>query len=146
MTARPGADRVIGVVMIALAMITALLSSRFDRGTLREIGPAAFPLLVSAGLAAIGAMLTARGSGRNEVPLRRRTVAILVAAAAFGFLIERVGLVASSFVVVVAASLDTARSRREALLFAALLSIGVAVIFVWLLQLPAPLWPGALRG
>jgi hypothetical protein len=144
------ADRVAGLALAALAAAVAAESLRYPVGTVREPGPAFFPLVLALALAGFG-LLTAAAGGRS-VPLRalgwgewRHAAAILGAAAFAALALERLGYRLT--LIVLLAVLLGAVERRGLLLTAAValgLALGSFYLFDTLLRVPLPRGPFGL--
>ncbi|MDQ8728214.1 tripartite tricarboxylate transporter TctB family protein [Bradyrhizobium sp. LHD-71] len=114
-------------------------------GQASAMGPGYLPLGISWLLITIALLLGARaylGPKRKLPAMNLRPLAVITAASLlFGFLLERLGLVCTTFVVAVLASFASADSSlRERLVLAATLSIASTVVFVFLLGQPIRLW------
>jgi hypothetical protein len=144
------ADRVAGLALAALAAAIAAECLRYPVGTLRQPGPALFPLGLALALAGFG-ILTAVAGGRG-VGLRglgwgewRHAAAILGAAAFAALALERLGYRLT--IAVLLAFLLGAVERRGVLVTAAValgLAFGSFYLFDVLLRVPLPRGPFGL--
>jgi hypothetical protein len=110
------------------------------------MGPAMFPTLVGALLAALGAVMAVRALALDGAAVPRfhaRPIGVsLLAIVLFAVALQRLGLIPAIAVLVLVgahAARDT-RPLENLALAAAMIAFSVAV-FVWLLGLPLPLWP-----
>ena len=136
-----------GCAFIAFGAATVVLASDYPLGSAARMGPGYFPTVLGWLLAAIGALVllkslasTGGGSvGRLNPWLLLR---LLVAIAAFALLLNPLGLVATTVIVVMlAASAGHEFRFGEALANAALLALLAYLLFVWGLNQPIPVWP-----
>ena len=137
-----------GLIFVAIAAAFILLALQYRLGDMHRMGPAMFPVLVGALLAALGAMIMARAfafDGEGVPRLHARPLAVSVAAIVlFGIALQQLGLVAAVTVLVLlgAYAARDVRPIENVALAAAMVAFSVAV-FVWLLGLPLPLWPNS---
>jgi hypothetical protein len=146
-------DRWLGPCLVLLALVWLWLSYTYIPGARgeEEPGPRAFPLLLGAALAALGAVITVsaflaarREPAEETPPATRREVA--VAAATFGllvlyaFLLDKAGFLVATPVVVVLAMRAILRGQPWGLtlLLAGGLTLACWVLFAVLLEAPLP--------
>jgi hypothetical protein len=137
-----------GLFFIAVAAGFIGLSQRYGMGNMHRMGPALFPTLVGALLAFLGLAIAIRSFALDGPPVPRfyaRPIAIsLVAIALFGVALSYFGLIAAVAVLTFVAAVASNESRPlETIGLAAVLIAFSVGVFVWLLGLPIPLWPGA---
>lgn len=125
---------------VAGAAFAAVAWHGIDLGTLRRLGPGAFPLGLGLGLSAL-ALATVVGALRRPHPVDRPDLrAILAVAAAIGVfaaLTERTGLVPAVFAAVLAMTTALGLLRWPGrLALAAGMAAGIWAVFVFALQLP----------
>ena len=137
-----------GLFFIAVAAGFIGLSQRYGMGDMHRMGPALFPTLVGALLAVLGLVIALRSFAIDGPPVPRfyaRPIIIsLVAMALFGVALAHFGLIAAVAVLVLVAAVASNESRPlETVGLAAVLIAFSVGVFVWLLGLPIPLWPGA---
>ena len=123
-------------------------------GTLMRMGPGNFPAALGAILAFFGLYLAARGlwhevPGTPPRPGARvtwswRPVACIAASmVAFAWLMPRLGMVAALVAMFFIAALGGREFRfREVLVLTVVMTAFAVGVFVVLLKLPFPLWPG----
>jgi len=131
-------------VLIGGAFVVGSLS--YELGTPLRMGPAYFPLLIGAIVAALGLAIVLKGLIAGEVlafgtiPWRAVT-AIVLAVLFFGFTVRRLGFVPTSAVTALLTTLASSRVRPlQAVAVAAGLTVASTLIFVVGLQLRIPLW------
>jgi hypothetical protein len=133
-------------VVIALGFIG--LSRQYGMGNMHRMGPALFPTLVGVLLAGLGLLIALRSFAVDGPPVPRfhtRPIVIsLIAISLFGVALAYGGLIAAVAVLVIVSALASSESKvlETVVLVAALIAFSV-VVFVWLLGLPIPIWPGA---
>ena len=137
-----------GLIFIAIGAAFILLAQQYRLGDLHRMGPAMFPTLVGALLAALGLAIAARGLAFDGAPVPRlqaRPIGIsLLAIVLFGVVLQWFGLIAAVAVLVIVGAY-AARDVRpiENLALAAVMVLFSVAVFVWLLGLPLPLWPNS---
>src|SRR5438105_14589472 len=93
-----------GLIFIAIAGSFILLAQQYRLGDLHRMGPAMFPTLVGALLAALGAILALRAFALDGAPVPRfhaRPIGVsLLAILLFGIALQWLGLVAAIAVLV----------------------------------------------
>src|SRR5215468_1731209 len=137
-----------GLIFVAIGAGFILLAHQYRIGDFHRMGPAMFPTLVGALLAALGAVIALRAFVLDGEPVPRfqiRPIAIsLLAIVLFGIALQWLGLVAAIAVLVLVGAY-AARDVRplENIALAAVMIVFSVAVFVWLLGLPLPLWPGS---
>jgi Tripartite tricarboxylate transporter TctB family len=137
-----------GLIFIAIGAGFIALSQQYRLGDLHRMGPAMFPTLVGALLAALGAIIALRAfalAGEPVPRLHARPIGIsLLAIVLFGLALTWLGLVAAIAVLVLvgAYAARDVRPWENVALAVVMVAFSVAV-FVFLLGLPLPLWPNS---
>jgi len=136
-----------GLFFMAVAAGFMLLSLQYHWGSMHKMGPALFPTLVGTLLACLGLIIAVRAFAIDGPPVPRlylRPIGIsLVAIALFGLILAHFGLLAAVAALVIVAAVASRESKPlETLGLAIALMLFSAAVFVWLLGLPIPLWPG----
>ena len=135
-----------GLIFIAIGSGFILLAQQYRLGDLHRMGPAMFPTLVGALLAALGAVVALRsfvlvGAAVPRFyagPIGVSVLAIVL----FGIALQWLGLVAAVAVLVLVEAQASREARlMETLALAAVMIAFSVAVFVWLLGLPLPLWP-----
>src|SRR5919197_2499239 len=135
-----------GLIFIAIGGGFVLLAQQYRLGDLHRMGPAMFPTLVGALLAALGEVLALRAFALDGAPVPRfyaRPIGVsLLAIVLFAIALQWLGLVAAIAVLVLVGA-HAARDVRplENLALAAVMILFSVAVFVWLLGLPLPLFP-----
>lgn len=145
-------DTLGGVLLIAAAGFFLANARGLEFGTFDMMGPGLVPVALSVTLLMLGVVLLIKGiadAGGEHMHLPRtvlRAVSLIfVAIIAFVLLLEPVGYVLSTAVLIFVAGLASPETRlRETAIVATLLAISSAVVFVELLGVPMPLWPAVL--
>jgi hypothetical protein len=137
-----------GLFFIAVAAGFIGLSQRYGMGNMHRMGPALFPTLVGGLLVFLGLVIALRSFAIDGPPVPRfhaRPIIIsLVAIALFGVVLSFHGLIAAVAVLTLVAAVASNESRPLETIGLAVVLIAFSVgVFVWLLGLPIPLWPGA---
>ena len=132
-------------VVVALGFIG--IASRYGIGDMHRMGPAMFPILIATLMAGLGLIIAGRALVLDGLPVARfqmRPIFVsLVAIALFGVALQWLGLATAIVVVVLVSAMGSTESRpRETILLALALTIFSSAIFVGVLGLPIPLWPG----
>lgn len=115
-------------------------------GSLLRMGPGYAPRILAMLIAAIGAAICLKGVlGKDErvgsIKLRP-IIFVLGAMAFFAFALQWLGLIATTFIVVLIACAAMERPRvLEMLALALTISVASAALFVFGLRLIIPLWP-----
>jgi hypothetical protein len=135
-----------GVMFAAFGVAGVWLARAFPYGTAARMGPAYFPTVVGGLLAAFGVFIALRGlavDGERVARFHLKTLVLILAGVSlFGIALERIGLPAAVFILVVLASLGGRGFRlRETLLVSAGLAVGTLLVFVYALKLQIPVWP-----
>lgn len=138
-------DFLAGLLFIAVGASGFAIALSYPYGSLQQMGPGFFPRSLGVILAGFGLVTMIRGLRSGErvggawgwFPLAVLTVSM----AAFGWLMEHVGLVPSVAALVVASALAGREFRwGEAALLAVAMSLLTVAIFVWGLGLPYELF------
>ncbi len=135
-----------GLIFIAIGGGFVLLAQQYRLGDMHRMGPAMFPTLVGALLAALGLIVALRSFALDGAPVPRfdaRPIGVsILAIVLFGIALQWLGLIAAVAVLVLVGAY-AARDVRplENLALAAALIVFSVAVFVWLLGLPLPLWP-----
>lgn len=140
------ADLWAGALFVGLGVLGLVVGRGLPVGTAFTMGPGYVPRAISALLIVVGGIVAAGSLSRAPVPIGRvrlrPVVVVLVAMAAFGLAIERVGLPAAVAVtVLIAGGAEGASRWREILLLAAALAVFTVLVFAVALDLPIPVLP-----
>jgi hypothetical protein len=146
-TIRSPRDFGAGILFVAIGLAGAYYGSDLRLGSAARMGPGYFPQIISWCIVALGVFIGVRSLGMRGPPLERmqlRPLGVLVASSlVFGYAIEQVGLVIASMAALLIASYARRGANwREALALAVGLTVFAAIVFVWALGQPLPLWVG----
>ena len=135
-----------GLIFVAIGGGFVLLAQEYRLGDMHRMGPALFPILVGALLAALGAIMALRAFALDGPPVPRfeaRPILVsLLAIVLFAIALQWLGLVAAVAMLVLIGANGTREVRLlDVLALAAVMVVFSVAVFVWLLGLPLPLWP-----
>lgn len=135
-----------GLLLIAIGAGAAFICRSYPMGTPRQMGPGFMPMVLALLLMAIGLVLAIRAPRAGEELERegslRPVIIVLGAVLLFSQMLEPLGLVLSSLVLVLVSCLAHSPFRlRESLLLSLGLTVGVVVLFAYALEIPFSLWP-----
>ncbi|MFM8679401.1 MAG: tripartite tricarboxylate transporter TctB family protein [Alphaproteobacteria bacterium] len=138
---RNPSDLATGIAFAAIGLGFVVLASEYRLGTARQMGPGYFPTLLGWILAALGALLVARGfmggSGGIERIAWRKLLVVTLALVLFGLLLRGAGLVPATLVLAVVGLHASERfSWRAALALGAGLALFCWAVFAQGLGLP----------
>jgi putative tricarboxylic transport membrane protein len=139
-----------GLALLALAAIAFWASRDLSGSQGLTFGAGTAPRLFAGLLACVGVLIMVLGvvthGGEVTGYAIRGPLVILASVLVFAGTVKPLGLVAATFVTVLVTSAASPETRwREAIPWAAVLSIACSLLFVTLLGLPIDLWPH-LRG
>ncbi|GAB4065207.1 tripartite tricarboxylate transporter TctB family protein [Ancylobacter sonchi] len=136
-----------GLVFLAIGAAGILIARHYQMGTVQNMGPGYFPILLSSLLCIIGVLSVISSlatASREEMaawPLMP-TLSVALGVFVFGFTVERIGLLGASALLLLCIGYSQIRTRPlEYLLLATGLIVFSALIFVKMLGLPLELWP-----
>ena len=136
-----------GCAFTAFGVGTVVLAQAHPMGSAARMGPAYFPTVLGALLAAIGVGMLVKSLASTEGGDVERVnlgllVRVLLAVGAFAVLLNPLGLLLTTFVVVlVAASASHEFRFWEAVISAVVLTLFAYGLFVWALNQTMPVWP-----
>ena len=139
-------DLVAGIAILCVGLFVALYASRqYEMGNAARMGPGYFPTMlgwIMAGVGLIIALLSLRSTRHVLTPppfTLRPFLAVITAVALFAFLVLRIGLMPTTLVIVMVASMASNTFQwRRSLLLAISLSVIAWLIFSWGLQMTLP--------
>ena len=139
---------ILGGLVLALVGVAAAgwAWAHYDLGSLRQMGPGAFPVALGVSLAGIGLVVALPGLRRGGEAVSLApwpALAVLASILVFGFGLRPLGLVAATFAGVLVASLPAPRAgwAWRIVLAAAVTALTVAVFRLGL-RMSLPLLPG----
>lgn len=151
-TAYPFEDLMAALLFIVIGVGAFVIALEYPTGTLRRMGPGVFPLLVSGLMIVIGAALAVQtlASGRlKAIPslrpkfeIVRALFFVMASLLAFALLVRPAGLfIATAVQVFIATRAEPGRALTGSIVLSLSLAVIAAVIFIYGIGLPIPLWP-----
>ena len=134
-----------GALLIAIGAAAMFIARNYGFGTALRMGPGFFPIILGAVLILFGLAMLASGL-RQPAPIAgswslRALVILPLALVLFGVLMEHGGFLPAMLVLIFASATATTEFKLvEVLLFSIGLTALSAVVFVWALGLPYPLF------
>jgi hypothetical protein len=141
-------DLLAGLLFIAAGIAAIAIAANYTLGTAARMGPGYFPRMLGMLLIVLGAILAARSLRLTGPPLPgwkwRPVLVTLGSVVMFGLIVNRVGLVISTILLIVMASAASHEFRpREAVISGIALAALAVGVFVIGLKLQIGIWPGA---
>jgi hypothetical protein len=135
-----------GVMFLAFAAVTLVTASGYSLGRGGRMGPGYFPTMLGWALAFLGAVLVVRSlmvHGERVERLRLRPLLVLVACVLiFAATVQPLGFAIPLIVTTFIAAFATPEARWfEAAALSLALTALSALLFVYALGLPLPMWP-----
>ena len=141
-----------GIAFVVFGGLTAIGSQSYPLGTTSRMGPGYFPMMLGIILASIGAYLVLRSlrsveGGQVGTIKLWLLFRLLLSVAAFGLLLNPLGLIVTAFVaMLIAAWAGPEFKLGEAVMLAAGLSIASWLLFVYALKQTMPVLPAILAN
>lgn len=134
-----------GLMFIAFGIIAIVISGDYPMGSAMRMGPGYFPRSLGIITAMLGLIITLtafRTEGPKIKPFAWRGVIMLsLGFLIFGWAIEHVGFVPALLPLILCSALAGKEFKtREALIMSAVLITGCVALFIYLLELPFPLF------
>jgi hypothetical protein len=141
-------DLLAGLLFIAAGIAAIAIAANYTLGTAARMGPGYFPRVLGMLLIVLGAILAARSLRLTGPPLPgwkwRPVLVTLGSVVMFGLIVNRVGLVISTILLIVMASAASHEFRlRDAVISGIALAALAVGVFVIGLKLQIGIWPGA---
>lgn len=138
-----------GLMFIAVGVGFAWGATNYSFGTSARPGPGYFPFGLGVLLAVLGAIvlfkamtIEVEGGDRIGNWAWKPLLIIVVSVAGFGFILPRLGMIASlPLLVFISAMAGDEFHWKDAIINAAILTAGSWLIFIYGLKLTIPLWP-----
>lgn len=135
-----------GVLFVSLGIAAIAISSTYSLGTAARMGPGYFPRILGILLIVLGAIIAVRGVRINGEAIPawkwRPLLVVLGSVVLFGAIVQSMGVLISTVVLIVAASAASHEFRwKEALLIGIGLAVVSVGVFVVGLKLVLPIWP-----
>ena len=137
-----------GLIFIGFGVAAIVIGSNYALGTAARMGPGYFPRILGILLIILGAALSLRALRVQGSPVPswkwRPTLIVLGSVILFGVIVNTVGLVLSTIILIVLSSAASHEFRyKEALVSGVLLATLAVAVFVIGLKLQLPIWPGS---
>ena len=137
-----------GLLFIAFGVGAIVIGSNYALGTAARMGPGYFPRMLGILLIVLGGALALRALRVQGSPLPgwkwRPTLIVLGSVVLFGVIVNRVGLVLSTIILILLSSAASTEFRpKEAVISGVLLAGLTVAVFVIGLKLQLPIWPGS---
>ncbi|HEY1458890.1 MAG TPA: tripartite tricarboxylate transporter TctB family protein [Casimicrobiaceae bacterium] len=137
-----------GLIFIGFGVAAIVIGSNYALGTAARMGPGYFPRILGVLLIVLGAALSLRALRLQGSPVPawkwRPTLIVLGSVILFGVIVNTVGLVLSTIILIVLSSAASHEFRyKEALVSGVLLATLAVAVFVIGLKLQLPIWPGS---
>ena len=140
-----------GIMFAVIGVLAVVLIQEHELGTASRMGPAYFPTLLGAALAALGAFIALRGWRRPDAdgdsgevePFSWRILALVLGSVLlFSLVLEHLGLMLSIAVMVgVSAVADPTSRLKETAVLTVVLDVLAWAAFVYGIGLQVPVWP-----
>jgi hypothetical protein len=137
---------------MAFGIVALILSQTYPIGTASRMGAGYFPRVVAILLLAGGLILSllAMRSAREKEKIVwrwRPLLIVLFSVCLFPWVMDFLGLIATSVLLVLVSSSASPEFRwKEALFSGILLGVAAAALFVYGLAIPLPMWPTFIGG
>lgn len=135
----------IGVIYLALGLAGFIIARNYNFGTAGRMGPGYFPTIISSLLIVFGMVTVGRGLFRDGTAIGainwKGIFLVTLSVCAFGYLLERAGVVIALLSLVLISAAASERFRLEIRAIAGLVALIAfcAVVFVEGLGLPMPI-------
>lgn len=135
-----------GLIFIAFGALFAIVARNYPMGTALRMGPAYFPTILGSLLVALGVIIAVRSAfvrGDAVSPIGLRELGLILGALVlFGLLLDHVGMVISTVLLIFVGSMAGHEYRtKEVAILAAILTALAVGVFYFGLGLPFRLWP-----
>lgn len=148
MPARDYENIIGGLLMAGIGLATIWLAQDYRTGTLVRMGPGFFPLMLGWLLTGLGVAIfvpALRRTGKTPTGNLRSFAVILLSVVVFAVTVERLGLIASSFIAALLASFAEYKSSLVGrLMLAASVTVITAIVFSFGLGMTIPLFPRSI--
>ena len=142
-----------GLVFMFFGIGAMVFAPSYQIGTAARMGPGYFPFALGGMLTMLGLVNSLRSISRREgrrkgISFRvKPAVLVLSSVVLFGLLLRPLGLLLSTIILVIVASMASYEfKKKEAILNAFVLLAIVLIIFIYLLKFQIPVWPSFLAG
>jgi hypothetical protein len=135
-----------GILFIGVGAAALMIAFGYPLGSASRMGPGYFPrilgvILILLGIPVVIRGLAAAGPAFGSWPWKPMLM-ILGSVTVFAFAMPKVGLALAGFILVMISGFAAPETKlRSLIIFALLLSLTAACVFVYALQLEIPIWP-----
>jgi hypothetical protein len=141
-------DFVAGLMFVAIGIAAIVVASNYTLGTAARMGPGYFPRILGILMIVLGAVIALRSLRVNGPPLPgwkwRPVLVVLGSVIIFGLVVNWLGLVLSTIMLIVMSSAASTEFRpKEAVISGALLAALAVGVFAIGLKLQIGIWPGS---
>jgi hypothetical protein len=142
---RNGKDFYAGLFFFLIGAAVVYAAHSYSLGTARDMGPGYFPILIGYLLLVIGGAIVVRGLWFKGEGLKiysiRPLLMVSCAALSFAFLLKPFGLIIALLALVLLSCMGSREFRiRYAVILYVVLAAIAAILFVYILGLPLPLF------
>ena len=137
-----------GVLFVLIGAAALALSAKYSLGTAARMGPGYFPRILGILMIVLGAIIVLRSLRVSGPPLPgwkwRPVLVILGSVIVFGLVVNWLGLVLSTMLLIVLSSAASTEFRpKEAVISGVLLAALAVSVFIIGLKLQMGIWPGS---
>ena len=137
-----------GVLFVLIGAAALALSAKYSLGTAARMGPGYFPRILGILMIVLGAIIVLRSLRVSGPPLPgwkwRPVLVILGSVIVFGLVVNWLGLVFSTMLLIVLSSAASTEFRpKEAVISGVLLAALAVGVFIIGLKLQMGIWPGS---
>jgi len=141
-------DLVAGLMFIGIGIASIVIASNYTLGTAARMGPGYFPRILGILMILLGAIIALRSLRVTGPPLPgwkwRPVLVVLGSVLIFGLVVDRLGLVLSTIMLIMMSSAASVEFRpKEAAISGVLLAVLAVGVFVLGLKLQIGVWHGA---
>jgi len=135
-----------GAMLCAIGITATLLARQYRAGTLVQMGPGYFPIILGVLLTVLGGITCVQAALKGSAPITappwRQLVCIPLSVVCFALLIQRAGIAIAVAATVMIGCTGAHRFRPlEAVISAVILAVLTSALFVRLLGLPVSILP-----
>lgn len=141
------------LIFMFFGVATMVFAPSYQIGTAARMGPGFFPFALGGMLTMLGLVISLRSlswgrGGRKTLFFQTRPVVfVFCSVILFGLLLLPLGLLLSTFILVLVSSMASYDFKvRQSILTAFVLLAIVLIIFVFFLKFQIPVWPSFLAG
>jgi hypothetical protein len=141
-------ELVAGLMFVGIGVTAIVIASNYTLGTAARMGPGYFPRILGILMIVLGAIIVLRSLRVSGPPLPgwkwRPVLVILGSVIVFGLVVNWLGLVFSTMLLIVLSSAASTEFRpKEAVISGVLLAALAVGVFIIGLKLQMGIWPGS---